>query len=41
MSSKLSHKIKTLQKMAYGFRDKELLKLKVKSLHETLYALVG
>jgi len=35
------NKIKTLQKMAYGFRDKEFLKLKIKGLHETKYALVG
>jgi transposase len=36
-----NNKIKTLQKMAYGFRDMEFLKLKVKGLHETKYALVG
>jgi transposase len=36
-----NNKIKTLQKMAYGFRDKEFLKLKIKGLHETKYALVG
>lgn len=36
-----NNKIKTLQKMAYGFRDKEFLKLKIKGLHESKYALVG
>ena len=36
-----NNKIKTLQKMAYGFRDKAFLKLKIKGLHETKYALVG
>ena len=36
-----NNKIKTLQKMAYGFRDREFLKLKIKGLHETKYALVG
>lgn len=35
------NKINTLQKRAYGFRDKEFLKLKIKGLHETKYALVG
>ncbi len=36
-----NNKIKTLQKMAYGFRDREFLKLKIKGLHESKYALVG
>ena len=36
-----NNKIKTLQKMAYGFRDIEFLKLKIKGLHESRYALVG
>ncbi|MES9882116.1 MAG: transposase [Sedimenticola sp.] len=36
-----NNKIKTLQKMAYGFRDMEFLKLKIKGLHETKYALAG
>nr|VFK65063.1 MAG: hypothetical protein BECKTC1821F_GA0114240_11621 [Candidatus Kentron sp. TC] len=36
-----NNKVKTLQKMAYGFRDMEFLKLKIKALHETEYALVG
>ena len=30
-----NNKIKTLQKMAYGFRDLEFLKLKIKSMHES------
>ncbi|MGH8476761.1 MAG: transposase [Methylococcales bacterium] len=34
-------KIKTLHKMAYGFRDIEFFKLKIMALHETNYALVG
>ena len=36
-----NNKIKTLQKKAYGFRDKEFLKLKIYALHESRYALVG
>ncbi len=36
-----NNKIKTLQRMAYGFKDMEFLKLKIKGLHETKYALVG
>jgi len=34
-------KIKVLQRQAYGFRDVEFFKLKIKALHETKYALVG
>jgi len=34
-------KIKLLQRQAYGFRDPEFFKLKIKGLHETKYALVG
>jgi transposase len=34
-------KIKTLQRQAYGFRDKEFFKLRIFALHETKYALVG
>jgi len=34
-----NNKIKTLQKRAYGYRDMEFFKLKVKALHETKYAL--
>jgi len=36
-----NNKIKTLQKQAYGFRDKEFFKLKIYALHESRYALVG
>ncbi len=36
-----NNKIKTLHKMAYGFRDIEFFKLKIMALHETKYALVG
>jgi transposase len=36
-----NNKIKTLHKMAYGFRDIEFFKLKIMALHETNYALVG
>nr|VFJ95713.1 MAG: hypothetical protein BECKLFY1418A_GA0070994_105221 [Candidatus Kentron sp. LFY] len=39
--TKLIRLVKTLQKMAYGFRDMDFLKLKIKGLHETKYALVG
>lgn len=37
----INNKIKTLHKMAYGFRDIEFFKLKIMALHETHYALVG
>jgi transposase len=36
-----NNKIKTLQRQAYGFRDKEFFKLKIFALHESRYALVG
>jgi transposase len=36
-----NNKIKTLHKMAYGFRDIEFFKLKIMALHETNYALIG
>jgi len=36
-----NNKIKTLQKQAYGYRDMEFFKLKIYSLHESKYALVG
>jgi transposase len=36
-----NNKIKTLHKMAYGFRDIEFFKLKIMALHETNYTLVG
>jgi transposase len=36
-----NNKIKTLKRMAYGFRDPEFFKLKILAIHETRYALVG
>jgi transposase len=36
-----NHKIKTMKRMAYGFRDQEFFKLKILAIHETKYALVG
>jgi transposase len=36
-----NNKIKTMKRMAYGFRDQEFFKLKILALHETKYALVG
>ena len=36
-----NNKIKTLQRQAYGFRDREFFKLKIYGLHLTKYALVG
>jgi len=36
-----NNKIKTMQRMAYGYRDIEFFKLKIMALHETKYALVG
>ncbi len=36
-----NNKIKTMQRQAYGFRDKEFFKLKIYAIHETKYALVG
>jgi transposase len=36
-----NNKIKTMKRQAYGFRDPEFLKLKILSIHETKYALVG
>ena len=35
------NKIRTMQRQAYGFRDQEFLTLKILSIHETKYALVG
>jgi transposase len=37
----INHKIKTMKRMAYGFRDMEFFKLKIMAIHETKYALVG
>ncbi len=36
-----NNKIKTMQRQAYGYRDREFFKLKILALHETRYALVG
>jgi transposase len=36
-----NNKIKTMKRMAYGFRDMEFFKLKIMALHESKYALVG
>ena len=36
-----NNKIKTMQRKAYGFRDKEFFKLKILACHEAKYALVG
>jgi len=36
-----NNKIKTMQRQAYGFRDKEFFKLKILALHEAKYALLG
>jgi len=36
-----NNKIKTMKRMAYGFRDMEFFKLKIMGIHETKYALVG
>jgi transposase len=37
----MNNKIKTMKRMAYGFRDREFFKLKILAIHETRYALVG
>jgi len=36
-----NNKIKTMQRQAYGYRDKEFFKLKILACHEAKYALVG
>jgi transposase len=36
-----NNKIKTLQRQAYGFRDREFFRLKIYALHRTRYELVG
>ena len=36
-----NNKIKTMKRMAYGFRDIEFFKLKIMAIHEAKYALVG
>ena len=37
----VNNKIKTLQRRAYGFRDREYFMWRIYALHETRYALVG
>jgi transposase len=36
-----NNKIKTMKRQAYGFRDKEFLKLKILAIHESKYELIG
>jgi transposase len=36
-----NNKSRTMQRQAYGLRDKEFFKLKIYALHETKYALLG
>lgn len=36
-----NNKIKTMKRMAYGFRDPEFFKRKILAIHETKYALLG
>ena len=36
-----NNKIKTMQRAAYGFRDKEFFKLKIFAIHRSRYALLG
>ncbi len=36
-----NNKIKRMKRQAYGFRDMEFFKLKIKALHQANYALVG
>ena len=37
----LNNKIKTLQRQAYGYRDKDFFELRIYSIHLAKYALVG
>ena len=37
----INNKIKTMKRQAYGFRDLEFFKLKIKAIHLTRYELVG
>ena len=41
MMEGLNNKIATMIKQAYGFRDMDYFKLKVKAIHESRYALLG
>ena len=36
-----NNKIKTMQRQAYGFRDREFFVLKIMAIHEATYELVG
>ena len=36
-----NNKIKTMQRQAYGFRDREFFRLKILAIHEATYELVG
>jgi transposase len=36
-----NNKIKTMQRQAYGFRDREFFTLKIMAIHEAKYELVG
>ena len=36
-----NNKIKTMQRQAYGFRDREFFELKIMAIHEATYELVG
>jgi len=36
-----NNKIKTMQRQAYGFRDREFFKLRIYAIHEAKYALTG
>jgi transposase len=37
----INNKIRTMNRQAYGYRDIEFFKLKIKAIHETRYALFG
>ena len=37
----LNNKIQTMKRQAYGFRDLEFFKLKIKAIHQAKYALLG
>ena len=37
----INNKIKTMKRQAYGFRDMDFFKLKILSLHDSIYAFSG
>jgi transposase len=37
----VNNKVKTMKRMAYGYRDMEFFQLKIKALHESRYGLTG